>query len=88
MSVQILEFEGNLDPEEFMDWMHTIERIFDYKEVPEERKVKLAALNLKKYARLWWENTNQQRRREGRDKIRTWSKMKRFMTKRYLLEHY
>ncbi|KAI4340752.1 hypothetical protein MLD38_025561 [Melastoma candidum] len=88
MSVQIPEFEGNLDPNEFIDWMHTVERIFDYEEVPEDRKVKLAALKLKKYASLWWENTNQQRRREGRDKIRTWSKMKRAMTKRFLPEHH
>ncbi|KAI4330291.1 hypothetical protein MLD38_028591 [Melastoma candidum] len=88
MSVQILEFEGYLDPEEFIDWMHTVERIFDYEEVPEERKVKLAALKLKKYASLWRENTNQQRRKEGRDKIHTLSKMKRAMTKRFLSEHY
>lgn len=88
VNVQIPEFEGNLDPEEFIDWMHTVERIFDYEEVPDERKVKLAALKLKKYASLWWENTNQQRRREGREKIRSWSKMKRAMTKRFLPEHY
>ncbi|KAI4387322.1 hypothetical protein MLD38_005163 [Melastoma candidum] len=89
MSIQIPEFEGNLDPEEFIDWMHTVEHIFDYEEVPEEKKVKMAALKLKKYASLWWEeNTNHQRRREGRDQIRTWSKMKRAMTKRFLPEHY
>ncbi|KAI4372829.1 hypothetical protein MLD38_011013 [Melastoma candidum] len=88
MSVQIPEFEGNLDPEEFIDWMHTVEHIFDYEEVPDERMVKLAALKLKKYSSLWWENTSHQRRREGRDQIRTWSKMKRAMTKRFLPEHY
>ncbi|KAI4330433.1 hypothetical protein MLD38_028723 [Melastoma candidum] len=66
----------------------TVEHIFYYEEVPEERKVKLATLKLKKYTSLWWENTNQQCRREGRDKIRTWSKMKRAMTKRFLPEHY
>ncbi|KAI4325783.1 hypothetical protein MLD38_031150 [Melastoma candidum] len=88
MSVQIPAFEGNLDLEEFIDWMHTVERIFDYEEVPGEKKVKMATLKMKKYASLWWENTNQQRRREGRDKIRTWSKMKRAMTKRFLPEHY
>ncbi|KAI4302095.1 hypothetical protein MLD38_037882 [Melastoma candidum] len=88
MSVQIPEFEENLDPEEFIDWMHTVECIFDYEEVLKERKVKLAALKLKKYASLWWENTNHQRRREGRDQIRTWSKMKRAIVKRFLPEHY
>ncbi|KAI4320771.1 hypothetical protein MLD38_034216 [Melastoma candidum] len=88
MRIQTPEFEGNLDPVDFIDWMHTVERIFDYEEVPKERKVKLAALKLKKYASLWWVNTNHQRRREGNDQIRTWSKMKRAMTKRFLPEHY
>ncbi|KAI4372778.1 hypothetical protein MLD38_010970 [Melastoma candidum] len=68
--------------------MHTVERIFDYEEVLEDRMVNLAALKLKKYASHWWENTNQQRRREGRDKIRSWTKMKRALTKRFLPDHY
>ncbi|KAI4340764.1 hypothetical protein MLD38_025571 [Melastoma candidum] len=38
MSVQLPKFESNKDPEEFIDWMYTVERIFDYEEVPEERK--------------------------------------------------
>jgi len=32
--------------------MQTVERIFDFKEVPEEGKVKLVALKLRKYASL------------------------------------
>src|SRR5688572_11965576 len=31
--VEIPEFDGNLDPENFLDWMQTIERVFDLKEV-------------------------------------------------------
>ncbi|KAI4372779.1 hypothetical protein MLD38_010971 [Melastoma candidum] len=34
--------------------MHTVERIFDYEEVLEDRKVNLAALKLKKYASHWF----------------------------------
>jgi len=26
--VEISEFQGKLDPEEFLDWLHTVERIF------------------------------------------------------------
>jgi len=44
--VELPEFEGKLDPDEFLEWLHTVERIFDYKEVPEEKKVKLVALRL------------------------------------------
>jgi len=28
--VEILEFEGKLDPEEFLDWLHTVKRVFEY----------------------------------------------------------
>jgi len=26
--IEILEFEGKLDPEDFLDWLHTVERVF------------------------------------------------------------
>jgi len=42
--VEHLEFEGKLNPDEFLEWLHTVERIFDYKEVLEDKKVKLVAL--------------------------------------------
>jgi len=44
--VDIPEFEGKLDPEEFLDWLSTVERVFEYKDVPEDKKVKLVALKL------------------------------------------
>jgi len=70
------EFEGKLDPEEFLDWLHTVERIFEYKDVPEDKKVKLVALRLRKYASLWWTNLCAKLIRERKTKIRTWEKMK------------
>ncbi|GKA26280.1 gag-pol polyprotein, partial [Tanacetum coccineum] len=38
--------------------------VFDFKEVSDERKVKLVVLKLRKYASLWWENTKRQRVRD------------------------
>jgi len=29
--VEIPEYEGKLDPEDFLDWLHTVERVFEYK---------------------------------------------------------
>ncbi|KAH7682941.1 Zinc finger CCHC-type protein [Dioscorea alata] len=58
-----------MQPDEFIDWLHTIERVFDFKDVSDDRKVKLAALKLRKYAGLWWENLKRQRVREGRRPI-------------------
>ena len=45
-----------MQPEEFVDWLNTIERIFKYGDALENRKVKLAAIKLKKHASLWWKN--------------------------------
>ena len=72
----------------FLDWLYTIERIFDFKEYSEERKVKLVAIKLKGYASLWWKNLKRERNKEGRRPIQTWEKMKRELKKRFLTENY
>jgi len=54
--IDILEFEGKLDPDDFLEWMQAVERIFEFKDIPEDTKVKLVALKLRKYASLWWTN--------------------------------
>jgi len=50
--VEILEFESQVNPNEFIDWMNTVERMFDYNDVPDDKKVKLIALKLRKYASI------------------------------------
>ena len=50
--VEISEFEGKFDPEEFLDWLHTVERVFEYKNFQEDKKVKLVVLTLRKCASL------------------------------------
>ena len=82
--VEIPEYEGKLDPEEFLDRLHTVERVFEYKDIPEEKKVKLVALRLRKYASLWWTNLCAKRARERKTKIRTWEKMKTKLKARFL----
>jgi len=44
--VELLEFEGKLGPNEFLEWLHIVEWIFDCKELPKDKKVKLVALKL------------------------------------------
>ena len=41
LRVDISEFEGMLDPHEFLEWLHTVKRIFEYNDVPEQKKVKV-----------------------------------------------
>jgi len=76
ISVEVLEFERRLNPDEFLEWLHTVERVFNYKEILEDKKAKLIALKLQKYACPWWTNLLAKRARKGKGKIRTWEKMK------------
>jgi len=82
--MDVLEYEGKLDPEEFLDWLHMVERVFKYKNIPEDKKVKLVALRLQKYASLWRTNLCAKRVRESKSKIRTWEKMKSKLKARFL----
>lgn len=46
IKIAILEFQGSLNPDEFVDWLNTIERICYHYDVSEERKVKLVSIHL------------------------------------------
>ena len=65
-----------------------MERFFEAREYSDEKALKVAVLKLKKYASLWYENVKKQRTREGKTRIRTWSKLKKLMTKRFLPDNY
>jgi hypothetical protein len=39
--LNIPEFNGGLQPEEFLDWIAAVEEVLDFKGVPEDRRVSL-----------------------------------------------
>ncbi|GKV44250.1 hypothetical protein SLEP1_g51447 [Rubroshorea leprosula] len=80
IKIDIPDFEGRLQPDEFIDWLHTVEHVFELKDIPDDKRVKIVAIKLKKHASIWWENLKRSREREGRNKIRTWEKMRRELT--------
>ena len=86
--VEIPEFEGKLDLEEFLDWLYTVEHVFEYKDDPKDKKVRLVALRLRKYVSLWWTNLCAKRVRERKSKVRTQGKMKSKIKTRFLLPTY
>jgi len=86
--VDIPEFEGQLDPDYFLDWLQTDERVFEYKDILDDKKVKLVALKLRKYASIWWANLLAKRARKGKGKIRTWTKMRDKLKSKFLPSHY
>ena len=49
-------YDGNLSAEGLIDWIGELDRYFDYEEVEEDKKVKLAVTRLKGHATLWWDS--------------------------------
>ncbi|GKG23825.1 hypothetical protein Tco_0391861, partial [Tanacetum coccineum] len=47
IKVDIPEYDGKLDPDEFVEWLRTVELVFDYKQTTEDNKVKIVALKLR-----------------------------------------
>ncbi|XP_028550608.1 uncharacterized protein LOC114579613, partial [Dendrobium catenatum] len=77
-------FDGHLHIEDFLDWEKAVENFFDYMDIDPDKKVKYVACRLKAGASAWWEQTLQSRRREGRDRIRSWPRMKQLMRAQFL----
>ncbi len=65
IKVGLPEFAGTLHAEGFIHWLHEIERVFEYKEVPDRVKVKLVSIKLKGRASAWWEQLRRSRDRQG-----------------------
>lgn len=45
--MDISEFASRLDTEEFMDWVDRVDQFLEWKDMPEDRKVKFVRLKLK-----------------------------------------
>ncbi|XP_074303635.1 uncharacterized protein LOC141638106 [Silene latifolia] len=88
LKLDIPDFDGEMDPEKFLDWVRQAERVFEYKEYDDKKQFKVAILKLTKYASLWYENLKKQRKKEGKAKIESWLKLKKHLLKRFVPKDY
>ena len=51
--MDVSEFEGRLQLEEFIHCLDKIEQFFEWKELPEDKKVKFVSLKLKDHSLVW-----------------------------------
>ena len=76
------------DPEVYLDWETNMERYFDFKETTPEQQFKLAKIKLTKLAATWLEGVQRQRRREDRERISTWEKLRKHLRRKYVPRNY
>ena len=85
LRIDVHEFGGTShNPEEYLEWEAGLERYFEFKETPEEQKYKLAKIKLTKLAAIWLEGMQKQRRKEDRERINTWAKLKKHLRRKYV----
>ncbi|GKD15109.1 hypothetical protein Tco_1199516 [Tanacetum coccineum] len=76
MRVNIPKFDGDtLNPEGFIDWLVAVEEVFEFKEVPENKRVSLIATKLRGRVSAWWQQLKLTRERVGKPRITSWRKM-------------
>ncbi|GKE19793.1 reverse transcriptase domain-containing protein [Tanacetum coccineum] len=56
LKIEIPDFTGKVHPNDFIDWLSTVERLFDVRDIPDKLKVKLVAIKLRQHASLWWDH--------------------------------
>jgi hypothetical protein len=86
--IEVPMYEGNLDAEELLNWIRSMDRHFNYEYVDEERKVKQDATRLKGHATLWWDELQDERRSKGKDKINIWDRIVANMKARFMPKDY
>jgi hypothetical protein len=59
--IEVLMYEGNLDVEEMLDWIRSMDKYFDYEYVDGEKKVRHVVTRLKGHATLWWDELQAER---------------------------
>ena len=87
-SIEVVPYDGKLDTNVVLDWISNMEKLFEYENTPDNRKVKIAVTRLKGHASLWWEHLQIDRQRRGKEKIRTWPKMVNKVKNKFLPAYY
>ena len=53
--LEIPIYQRSLNPKELIDWINDMEKLFDYEEIEEEKRVKFDVTKLMGHATLWWD---------------------------------
>ena len=85
LRVDIPDFDGfSHDPSSYLEWEERMDQYFEFQETPQDRQYRIAKIKIIKIASTWLEGIQRQREREGRLRINTWTKLKKYMRRKYV----
>lgn len=56
IKIDVSDYDGNLKPEELIDWLNEMGIFFEWKPMIEEKKMKFTCTKLKGHAMIWWDH--------------------------------
>jgi len=59
-------YDESLTVEHLIDWISELDKYFEYDEIVDKKKARLAVTRLKGHASLWWDNVQTKRRRKNK----------------------
>jgi hypothetical protein len=86
--IEVPMYEGNLEVEELLDWVRSMEKYFDYEDIKEDKMVKHAVTRLKGHATLWWDELQVECRSKGKQEIKNWDRMVAKMKEKIIPKDY
>ena len=81
---EIPYFNASCHAEHFIYWFHKVDKFIGYIEIFEEKQAKYVARKLQGYVSTWWKQLQYDQRRQYKQPIRTWHKMRKLMSSRFL----
>ena len=69
--LELSTYEGSLIVEHLIDWISELDKYFEYEEIEEDNKVRLAVTKMKGHASLWWDSVQAERRRKSKPLIKS-----------------
>jgi hypothetical protein len=67
--IDVPMYESNLDFEEVLDGISSMDKYFNYEDVDEGKKVRQFVTRFKGHIVLWWDELQEERRRKGKHMI-------------------
>nr|GMD70770.1 putative retrotransposon polyprotein [Ipomoea batatas] len=84
LRMEMPTFNGDDEPEVFLNWVDEVEDIFGLHNFGEEKKFKTAIASLKDFAKLWWKQLSRRRLEDQDEPIETWGELKREMRRKFV----
>ena len=67
----MLTYDGSLIAKHLIDWISEMDKYFEYDEIEEDKRVRLAVTRLKGHASFWWDSVQAEIRRKNKSLIKS-----------------